>query len=194
VGANRTVGKLANVSRTLGSSAVDTRSRILAAARELFAEHGYAGTSMRDLAEALGMTKAALYYHFPGKAQILLALVEPLLDELEALGGRGREDAVRGYVHLLAERAPGMIGLMTDPTAKRDLAEHVDAERRFQALERALAGGDDVLAVRCAIGAAHIAVLSTLSARARAGESARLSEDEVERIIRAGLAAWAAAA
>jgi len=182
------------VSRTIGSSAVDTRARILDAARALFADRGYAGTSMRDLAEELGMTKAALYYHFPGKAQILLALVEPLLDELEALGGRGREDAVRGYVHLLAARAPGMIGLMSDPTAKRDIAEHVDAERRFRALERALAAGDDVLAVRCAIGAVHVAVLSTLSIRARAGEPAELSEDEVERIIRAGLAAWEAAA
>ena len=182
------------MSRTIGSSAVDTRVRILDAARELFAERGYAGTSMRDLAEALGMTKAALYYHFPGKAQILTALVEPLLDELEALGGRGRDEAVRGYVRLLAERAPGMIGLMSDPTAKRDLAEHVDAESRFRALERALATDGDVLAVRCAIGATHIAVLATLSARARAGRPAVLTEDEVERIIRAGLAAWEAAA
>ncbi len=181
------------MSRTIGSSAVDTRARILYAARDLFAERGYAGTSMRDLAEALGMTKAALYYHFPGKAQILVALVEPLLDELEALGGRGREEAVRGYVKLLAERAPGMIGLMSDPTAKRDIAEHVDAEPRFRALEEALAAGDDVLAVRCAIGAAHVAVLATLSARARAGEPAELTEDEVERVIRASLAAWEAA-
>jgi AcrR family transcriptional regulator len=182
------------VSRTIGSTAVDTRARILDAARALFADRGYAGTSMRDLAEQLGMTKAALYYHFPGKAQILLALVEPLLDELEALGGRGREDAVRGYVGLLADRAAGMIGLMSDPTAKRDLAEQLDSERRFRALERALANGDDVLAVRCALGAAHVAVLATLSARARAGEPAELREDEVERIIRAGLAAWDAAA
>jgi hypothetical protein len=51
-----------------------------------------------------------------------------------------------------------------------------------------------VIAVRCAIGAAHVAVLATLSERARAGEPAVLSEDEVERIIRAGLAAWEAAA
>jgi AcrR family transcriptional regulator len=181
------------VSRTLGSSAVGTRVRILEAARALFADRGYAGTSMRDLAEELGMTKAALYYHFPGKAQILLALVEPLLDELEALGGRGREEAVRGYVRLLADRAPGMIGLINDPSAKRDLGEQLDAERRFRALEQALATDGDVLSVRCALGATHVAVLGTLSARARAGEPAMLSEDEVERIIRAGVAAWAAA-
>jgi AcrR family transcriptional regulator len=184
------------VSRTIGSSAVDTRARILDAARALFADRGYAGTSMRDLAEALGMTKAALYYHFPGKADILLALVEPLLDELDAIAehaGGGREASIRAYVGLLAARAPGMIGLMSDPSAKRDIGERLHGERRFRALEQALATGGDVLGVRCALGAAHIGVLSTLSERAREGEPPRLTGDEIERVIRASLAAWEAA-
>jgi AcrR family transcriptional regulator len=185
------------VSRTIGSSAVDTRVRILDAARALFADRGYAGTSMRDLADALGMTKAALYYHFPGKADILLALVEPLLDSLDAIGdhaGRGREASMREYVRLLAERAPGMIQLMADPSAKRDLGERLDSEGRLRRLERALAGaGGDVLPVRCAIGAAHIGILSTISARARAGEPPQMTPDEIERVIRAALAAWEAA-
>jgi AcrR family transcriptional regulator len=184
------------VSRTLGSTAVDTRARILDAARALFAERGYAGASMRDLAEALGMTKAAVYYHFPGKADILLALVEPLLVELDAIGDRadrGREASMRDYVCLLAERAPGIIGLMTDPSAKRHIGERLDGEQRFRSLERKLAAGGDPLGVRCAIGAAHVGVLSTLSARSRDGEPPRLSEDEIERVIRAGLAAWEAA-
>jgi AcrR family transcriptional regulator len=154
---------------------------------------------MRDLAEALGMTKAALYYHFPGKAEILLALVEPLLDELDAIGDsaseRGREASIRAYVCLLAARAPGMVGLMSDPSAKRDLGERLDAERRFRSLESKLAdGGDDVLAVRCALGVAHVGVLATISTRARAGEPPELSGDEIERIIRGSLAAWQAAA
>ncbi|WP_051324867.1 TetR/AcrR family transcriptional regulator [Candidatus Solirubrobacter pratensis] len=185
------------MSRTIGSSAVDTRARILDAARTLFAERGYAGTSMRDLADALGMTKAALYYHFPGKADILLALIEPLLDSLDAIGdhaGQGREASIRAYVKLLAERAPGMIQLMADPSAKSDLGGRLDSEGRFHRLERALAGRDgDVLPVRCAIGAAHIGILSTIAARARAGEPPELAGDEIERVIRASLAAWEAA-
>jgi AcrR family transcriptional regulator len=184
------------VSRTTGSTAGLTRTRILDAARALFAERGYAGTSMRDLADALGMTKAALYYHFPGKAEILLALVEPLLDRLDAIGddaGRGREASMRAYVRLLAAHAPGMIGLMSDPSAKRDISERLDPEGRLRSLERALATEGDVLGVRCALGAAHISVLSTLSVRARAGEPPALSDDEIERVIRAGLAAWEAA-
>jgi len=41
------------------------RQRILDIALELFATRGYAGTSMRDIAAELGVTKAAPYYHFP---------------------------------------------------------------------------------------------------------------------------------
>jgi AcrR family transcriptional regulator len=184
------------VSRTLGSSAADTRARILDVARGLFANKGYAGTSVRDIADALGMTKAALYYHFPGKADVLAALIEPALDELDAIGDRaglGREVVMRDYVRLLAERASGMIQIVSDPSAKRDLGERLDGERRFRALESALAGGGDPLGVRCALGAANVGVLGTLRARARAGDPPHLSDDEVERVIRASLAAWEAA-
>jgi AcrR family transcriptional regulator len=53
---------------------VDTRQRILDVALDLFTEQGYDGTSLRQIAERLGVTKAALYYHFESKEDILLAL------------------------------------------------------------------------------------------------------------------------
>ena len=53
---------------------VDTRQRILDVALDLFTEQGYDGTSLRQIAERLGVTKAALYYHFESKDDILLAL------------------------------------------------------------------------------------------------------------------------
>ncbi|OLF18486.1 TetR family transcriptional regulator [Actinophytocola xanthii] len=62
----------------------DVPGRILAAARELFAAVGYRATSMQRVAEAVGITKPGLYYHFPAKDEILRQLTEPLLDELEA--------------------------------------------------------------------------------------------------------------
>ena len=55
----------------------DTRERILAVAQELFIEQGYDGTSLREIADRLGFTKAALYYHFRSKDEILVALIEP---------------------------------------------------------------------------------------------------------------------
>ena len=53
---------------------VDTRQRILDVALDLFTEQGYDGTSLRQIAEQLGVTKAALYYHFESKEDILMAL------------------------------------------------------------------------------------------------------------------------
>src|ERR1700758_5131163 len=52
----------------------DTRDRILDVALELFTEKGFDGTSLREIAERLDVTKAALYYHFESKDDILLAL------------------------------------------------------------------------------------------------------------------------
>ena len=56
-----------------------TRDRILAVAMDLFIEQGYEGTSLREIAEPLGFTKAALYYHFRSKQDILRALMEPAI-------------------------------------------------------------------------------------------------------------------
>jgi AcrR family transcriptional regulator len=73
------------------SRARDTRGEILAVASELFTDKGYDATSLREIAERLGITKAALYYHFRSKEDILAALLEPigaivdeLLERLEA--------------------------------------------------------------------------------------------------------------
>ena len=52
----------------------DTRERILDVALDLFTEQGFDGTSLREIAERLNVTKAALYYHFESKDDILLAL------------------------------------------------------------------------------------------------------------------------
>jgi AcrR family transcriptional regulator len=55
-------------------ASTDTRQRILDVALDLFTEQGYDGTSLRQIAEQLGVTKAALYYHFESKEDILMAL------------------------------------------------------------------------------------------------------------------------
>ena len=54
--------------------ATSTRERILDVALDLFTEKGFDGTSLREIAEQLGVTKAALYYHFASKDDILMAL------------------------------------------------------------------------------------------------------------------------
>ena len=54
----------------------DTKERIMEAALELFAQNGYLGTSMSDIADRLGISKAALYKHYTGKQEILDRIVE----------------------------------------------------------------------------------------------------------------------
>jgi AcrR family transcriptional regulator len=67
----------------------DTRQRAIEVALELFTEHGYDNTSLREIAERLGIKKASLYYHFASKEALLAGIMESLLapvDELVAWG------------------------------------------------------------------------------------------------------------
>ena len=57
----------------------DSRAAILDAAKLLFMQEGFRGISMRQIAEAVGVTKAALYYHFKDKEELFVAIVEEYL-------------------------------------------------------------------------------------------------------------------
>jgi AcrR family transcriptional regulator len=63
----------------------DTRARIQHVAVELFTERGYDKTSLREIAERLDVTKAALYYHFKSKEDIVRSLVEDYYGQLDEL-------------------------------------------------------------------------------------------------------------
>ena len=63
----------------------DTRSRVQKVALELFAKQGYEKTSLREIAERLGVTKAALYYHFKSKEDIVHSLTDDYFAEIDAL-------------------------------------------------------------------------------------------------------------
>ncbi len=72
-----------------------TRDRILDTAEALFAERGFAGTAVRDIAAAVGLTAASLYNHFAGKQALYAAVLErglrPLIDVLEELASHEHE-------------------------------------------------------------------------------------------------------
>ena len=68
----------------------DTRERIQSVALELFAEQGYDKTSLREIAERLDVTKAALYYHFKSKEDIVTSLVEDYFGQIDELVSWGR--------------------------------------------------------------------------------------------------------
>ena len=60
----------------------ETRQQILEVARELFLSRGYKGVSMKDVAEEVQVTSAALYYHFPdGKQDLFFSIIQMMLEE-----------------------------------------------------------------------------------------------------------------
>ncbi len=81
------------------------RHRLVVEATRLFVERGFDGTSMRDIADACGVTKAALYYHYPSKADLLLDIVDTYLEAVSLAVARGREGGATA-----AEQLRGVIG------------------------------------------------------------------------------------
>lgn len=89
-----------------------TKGAIRNAAVELFATKGFEQTSLREVADAVGITKASLYYHYASKLDLLLAVIDPIVDHMRAMvdglefvprdaeGVRGvLRDYVRGLMH-----------------------------------------------------------------------------------------------
>ena len=74
-------------------------------ALELFAEQGYEGTSLREIAERLGVTKAALYYHFKSKEDIVRSFTEDYFARLDGLIAWGRDQPPTAHTsHELLDR------------------------------------------------------------------------------------------
>jgi AcrR family transcriptional regulator len=69
----------------------DTRVRIQQVALEMFAEQGYEQASLRKIADRLGVTQGALYYHFKTKEEILASVVSDLGNSVDELASWGRD-------------------------------------------------------------------------------------------------------
>lgn len=111
----------------------ETRARIIWAAAELFSQRGYADVSTGDIAAAVGVTKATLYYHFRGKDAIYTAV---MCTVLQTIGRVIRETArgpgsVRERLYHLAEIP--MLQIRPDAgfdVMMRDAARHVSPQQR----------------------------------------------------------------
>ena len=109
----------------------NTRQRIQDVALELFAEQGYEKTSLREIAERLDVTKAALYYHFKTKEEIIVSLFEDLTKPIEELIDWGRQqphtletkqEIVRRYSEALAGASPLFRFMQENQATVRELS------------------------------------------------------------------------
>lgn len=123
-----------------------TRERLVEAAVRLITRHGFAGTSLQMIADELGFTKAAIYYHFRTREQLLSAVVEPFLTQVRAViedaelqrSAAARADRmVCGYAELAVRNRTLVSALANDPSvneALRNRPEWDDVITRQMAL------------------------------------------------------------
>jgi AcrR family transcriptional regulator len=123
--------------------AEQTRQQILATAQRLFAERGYDATSLQLIADEMDLTKAAVYYYFPAKRDILYAVLKPGFDRLEMLveetgairGRRARaEHLVSGFADFLVENRATPVMTVIDPATKRSDLDHERRSMRHRTL------------------------------------------------------------
>jgi AcrR family transcriptional regulator len=154
----------------------DTRSQIREVALELFAEQGYDKTSLREIAERLGITKAAVYYHFKTKEEILSSLFDEVAAGIDGIvewvrsqpaGRETHAEALRRYQQLFTGESAGrLIRFVQEGQASfKDLAAGADMRKRFMALGTALiAPGsslEDQLRLRLSLIAIHLGAFHT---------------------------------
>ena len=127
------------------------RSRVLDAALELFAEHGVSGTSLQMIADHMGVTKAAVYYQFQAKEQIVLAVLEPALTQMAAVveaaeaapsPGEAAEVTVQGLVDLMIDHRKVVAALAQDPEVGRVMESHEELRSLTERLGHLLGTSD----------------------------------------------------
>jgi AcrR family transcriptional regulator len=165
----------------------DTRTRLLETALALFTTHGVEGTSLQMIADALGVTKAAVYYHFRTKDEITEAVAEPALRDLSAIldhAGTLRRHSARadhvidGVVDLIVRNRVLVAVFCTDPGIARAVERSLHGEQNVMTRLPALLippEADDAATV-----AAHVA----LAGIALAGGSPALTAMDDESLRR----------
>ena len=108
---------------------------MLAAALELFASQGVSGTSLQMIADHLGVTKAAVYYQFHAKEDIVLAVVEGAVEQLRGhiedseaapSADEATELALDGLIDVVLSHRQVVAAMLSDPEVERILHAHED--------------------------------------------------------------------
>jgi AcrR family transcriptional regulator len=173
----------------------DLRERILREALDLFTESGYHATSLNGIAARLGISKAAIYHHFPSKRLLLAELATPYLRRLDevvdsiSLVDDEKTVVLDAYLGVVIEYPKLCRLLLRDQGFSEDpLATMLD-NTMARLVERLSAGLDPALAARsaaCTLGTIHGGVLDGANA------PAERERDLIVRAARAALTAGAA--
>jgi len=129
----------------------DTRRVLLDTALDLFAEHGFAGTSMRTLARAAGLRESAIYHHFPSKEALFLGVFESVLAQRAAyIGAEMATIFDRPLGDILTRLCEAMVARMQTPIERKFWRIMLADGARLHQLEaaRTLFAGPRTMALR----------------------------------------------
>ena len=181
----------------------DTKAEIRKVAIELFTERGYEATSLREIAERLGITKAALYYHYSSKESIVRSIFEAHLEALDELTAWAREQppgpelrarAVDRMVDLgIGSGMAVMRFAMANQHVIRELHDEKGRENAFGKMNELfdiLTGPDapiaEVLRVRAALLSVNLVLMSSRGLDASEAEITAAARDIAHTLIGSG--------
>ena len=141
------------------TTSVDRRDVILERAADLFAKQGVAATTVREIAEAVGILSGSLYHHFASKDDIVDAIVVGFMDDLVS-----RYDAVLAATTDPAERLRGLVEASIATSA-----EHPHATEIYQNDARYLQAADGLSVIRDSARAVRTAWIQVLEEGVAAG-------------------------
>jgi len=113
--------------RRTKDEAQETRNGILDAAEHVFSEHGVSRTSLEDIAQAAGVTRGAIYWHFKDKSDLFAAMVNRVTLPMEAMVARSSDESVEDPIaSLKACAVSALMRTATDPQVQRvfDVVTH----------------------------------------------------------------------
>lgn len=126
---------------TAAAKVPDSRHRFIEAAVRLFARHSFAGTSLQMIADEVGVTKSAVHHHFRTREELIIAVIEPLQEEMRAVveratAQRGRharaERLLTGFVDLVVRHRRLVPLLAGDPGTVEMLRAHTQTSDMIQ--------------------------------------------------------------
>jgi AcrR family transcriptional regulator len=168
------------MTQNIDNRRTDTRDRILSVALRQFASQGYANTSLREIADELGVTKAALYFHFKTKDDIVVGILRDHLNGLNALideiGPRtttleGREELLRRFAEHQATWGMTLMRLIRENFTEIKNLPIGDEFKKTQFRLFDTAAGPDATLLEKTRARAAFAVLHTVAMSLELGEA-----------------------
>lgn len=167
------------------------QARIIGAALDLFAQHGVGGTSLQMIADAIGVTKAAVYHQYNTKDEIVLAAAEAELDRVEAVvrsaesepsPTRARRTLITGMVDLAVAHRRTASSILNDPVIIRFFADHESFRPVMDRMSRVLMGGETGHEARVSTAMLTAAISGTVIHPLVAGLDDEMLRSQLQRL------------